>query len=136
MTPDDSSAPTDASSGTRSDIPSSFSHAFVHVRDVGRTRSFYVEHLGLEVLQEGGGYLRLGGGGGFHIGVEERAAAEIGAPGVELQIRVGDVDAVVERLRAARIAVTAPIDQPWGARHAWLHDPDGYRLSLWSPLAE
>lgn len=132
MTPDDRA-------GASAEAPpagSSFSHCFVHVRDIGRTRAFYVEHLGLEVLHDGGGYLRLGGGGGFHVGVEERSADEIGAPGVELEIRVADVDAVVERLRAARIAVTAPVDQPWGARHAWLHDPDGYRLSIWSPLAD
>ena len=41
------------------------SHLFVHVRDLERARRFYVDYVGLEVLQEGGGYLRLGGSGGF-----------------------------------------------------------------------
>jgi hypothetical protein len=27
---------------------------------------------------------------------------------------------------------TAPQDMPWGMRHAWLEDPDGYRLSMYS----
>jgi catechol 2,3-dioxygenase-like lactoylglutathione lyase family enzyme len=109
-----------------------FSHLFIHVRQLERTRRFYVELLGLEVLADEPGYLRLGGGDGFHIGVEERAAPEIGAPGIELVVSVPDVDAAAARLREAGVAVTAPADQPWGARHAWLHDPDGYRLSICS----
>jgi catechol 2,3-dioxygenase-like lactoylglutathione lyase family enzyme len=109
------------------------SHLFVHVRDLERARRFYVDYVGLEVLQEGGGYLRLGGGGGFHMGIEERPESSVGAVGVEIVVRVPDVDAAAARLRAAGIDVTEPADQPWGARHAWLHDPDGYRLSLYTP---
>lgn len=110
-----------------------FSHLFVHVGDLARTRAFYVERLGLEVLMEGGGYLRVGGGHGFHIGFEERQAGLVGAAGVEIDIHVDDVDAAFERLGAAGVTFdAAPADQPWGARHAWLTDPDGYRLSIWS----
>ena len=111
-----------------------FSHLFLHVHDLERTRAFYVDRLGVEVLAEGGGYLRLGGGDGFHIGVEERPSAEVGAPGIELELRVPDVDSLVTDLREAGVAVTEPSDQDWGARHAWLHDPDGYRVSVWSPI--
>ena len=109
------------------------SHLFVHVRDLERARRFYVDYVGLEVLQEGGGYLRLGGSGGFDMGIEERPESSVGAVGVEIVIRVPDVDAAAARLRAAGIDVTEPADQPWGARHAWLHDPDGYRLALYTP---
>ena len=111
-----------------------FSHLFLHVTDLERTREFYASRLGVEVLTDNDGYLRLGGGGGFHIGVEQRPAAEVGAPGVELELRVTDVDAVAAELRGAGVSVTEPSDQDWGARHAWLHDPDGYRLSIWSPI--
>jgi catechol 2,3-dioxygenase-like lactoylglutathione lyase family enzyme len=111
-----------------------FSHVFLHVTDLERTRAFYVDRLGVEVLMEGNGYLRLGGGGGFDIGVEERTASEVGAPGIELELEVPDVDALVAELREAGMSVTEPSDQEWGARHAWLHDPDGYRLSIWSPI--
>ncbi len=110
-----------------------FSHLFVHVRDIRRARRFYVDLLGLDVLLESDGYLRLGGDDGFHIGIEERGARDVGAPGIEIVVRVPDVDLAFERLREAGIALTAPVDQPWGARHAWLHDPDGYRLSIYSP---
>ncbi len=111
-----------------------FSHCFLHVTDLERTRAFYVDRLGVEVLTESPGYLRLGGGGGFHIGVEQRAASEVGAPGIELELQVSDVDALATTLRQAGVSVTEPSDQEWGARHAWLHDPDGYRLSIWSPI--
>ena len=111
-----------------------FSHCFLHVIDLERTRAFYADRLGVEVLTETPGYLRLGGGGGFHIGVEQRAASEVGAPGIELELQVSDVDALATALREAGVSVTEPSDQDWGARHAWLHDPDGYRLSIWSPI--
>lgn len=112
------------------------SHLFVHVRDLAATRRSYVDLLGLEPLMEGGGYLRVGGGGGFHAGFEERDAPDVGAAGIELVIRVDDVDAAYARLVAAGVPFdTSPEDQEWGARHAWLRDPDGYRLSLFSPSA-
>lgn len=111
------------------------SHLFIHVTDLARTRAFYVDLLGLEPLMEGGGYLRVGGGGGFHLGFEERDAPEVGAAGIELVVRVEDVDAAYERLIAAGVTFdTKPGDQDWGARHAWLRDPDGYRLSIYTPI--
>ena len=110
-----------------------YSHLFVHVADLERTRAFYVGTLGLEVLLEREGYVRVGGGGGFHIGFEEGTSGQIGSTGIEIVIRVDDVDEAYERFRAAGVVFdTAPEDQPWGARHAWLHDPDGYPLSICS----
>lgn len=87
----------------------SYSHLFVHVRDLEKTREFYAGLLGLTVLMEHPGYLRLGGGEGFHIGFEERDEAETGATGVEIVIRVDDVDTAYHRLRAAGVVFqTAP----------------------------
>jgi catechol 2,3-dioxygenase-like lactoylglutathione lyase family enzyme len=106
------------------------SHLFVHVVALERSRRFYVDLLGLEILAEEPGYLRLGGRDGFEMGVEERPAGDVGATGIEIVVRVPDVDAAATRLRAAGVPVTAPADQAWGVRHAWLHDPDGYRLSI------
>lgn len=109
-----------------------FSHLFIHVTSLPAARRFYVDRLGLEVLNDEPGYLRVGGGEGFHIGIEERPAAEVGAVGIEMVIRVGDVDVTASALRDAGIEITDPADQPWGDRHAWTHDPDGYRISVYS----
>ena len=92
------------------------------------------ELKGISVLPDG--YLRVGGGDGFHIGFEEREWADVGAPGVELAVRVDDVDEAYRSLREAGVQVGLPPEhQEWGARHAWLYDPDGYRLSIYSPSA-
>jgi catechol 2,3-dioxygenase-like lactoylglutathione lyase family enzyme len=108
------------------------SHLFVHVTDLVRSRRFYVEQLGLSVLMEHEGYLRLGGGDGFHMGIEERAADEVGAAGIEIVLRVDDVDTVYARLAGEVAFDSAPTDMPWDARHAWLREPDGYRISIYS----
>jgi catechol 2,3-dioxygenase-like lactoylglutathione lyase family enzyme len=108
------------------------SHLFVHVRDLAAARRFYVEKLGLALLMEELGYIRVGGGEGFHIGMEE-VPDEIGAPGIEIAVAVHDVDETFARLRDEGIEFESePQDMPWGARHAWLRDPSGYRLSIYS----
>ena len=110
------------------------SHLFVHVASLLRAREFWVYRIGLEVLVDEPGYLRVGGHDGFHIGIEERPIAQVGSVGIEIIVRVDDVDARVARLRGLGLEVDGPNDMPWGARHAWLHDPDGYRVSIYTPL--
>jgi catechol 2,3-dioxygenase-like lactoylglutathione lyase family enzyme len=112
---------------------SALSHLFIHVSDLSQTRRFYVDQLGLSVLMEEDGYLRIGGDDGFHMGMEARGPAEIGAAGIEIVIRVDDVDAAYGALSAEGVRFAGPpADTPWGRRHAWLTDPDGYRLSIYS----
>ena len=116
-------------------MTASLSHLFVSVRDLHETHRFYVGLLGLEVLVGGPDrtYMRVGGGGGFHIGFEAIRDAAIPTDGIEIVLRVEDVDALYERLLAAGVAVDGPpADQVWGARHVWLRDPTGYRVSLYS----
>jgi catechol 2,3-dioxygenase-like lactoylglutathione lyase family enzyme len=114
--------------------PARLSHLFVHVTDLAASRAFYVELLGLRVLMEEPGYLRVGGGGGFHIGMEEDP--DVGSRGIEVVVEVPDVDAMYRRLLERGITFEAPpADMPWGASHVWLRDPSGYRLSLYSAVS-
>ena len=111
------------------------SHLFVSVRDLHATHRFYVEQLGLEVLVGGPDrtYMRVGGGGGFHIGFEVIPAAAVPTDGIEIRVRVDDVDATYERLVSAGLTFDGPpADQVWGARHVWLRDPTGHRVSIFS----
>ncbi len=109
------------------------SHLFMVVSNLERSRAFYVDALGLQVLMDDDGYLRVGGAGGFHMGMEEGSPQQIGCAGIEIVIQVDDVDQRYEQMRAAGVEFeSAPADQPWGARHAWLRDPDGCRLSIFS----
>lgn len=115
-------------------MPVSLSHLFVHVSDLERSRRFYVDVVGLELLIEHPGYLRLGGGGGFHMGLEERDASQVGAEGIEIVIEVDDVHETYGRMADAGVDFLAPPEaQAWGATHAWFTDPDGYQASIYSP---
>jgi catechol 2,3-dioxygenase-like lactoylglutathione lyase family enzyme len=97
--------------------------------DLGAARRLFVELLGLEILMDEGGYLRVGGGGGFHLGIEEGDAGS--GPGLEIVVAVDDIDAVYLALQQGGIAVEVPPEeQPWGGRHLWLRDHDGRRLSV------
>ncbi len=113
---------------------SELSHLFLLVGDLEQARFFYEDLLGLTVLVEEDGYVRLGGGEGFHMGIEQApAGAELGGQGIEIVIRVDDVDRRYQELRGKGIEFEGtPADQPWGSRHVWLIDPDGNRISLYS----
>jgi catechol 2,3-dioxygenase-like lactoylglutathione lyase family enzyme len=118
-------------------MSSALSHLFVSVRDLRASEAFYVGRLGLEILLGSveSGYLRVGGGGGFHLGLEEHPDDAIATDGIEIVIRVDDVDELCRRLTAAGFGIErGPADQPWGARHAWLRDPTGYRVSVYSAI--
>jgi catechol 2,3-dioxygenase-like lactoylglutathione lyase family enzyme len=111
-------------------MPSSLSHLFMLTADLAAARRFWVDMLGLEALMEGDGYLRVGGGDGFHIGIEQGDPGPTGS--VQITVKVDDVDGTYRRLISAGVEFEAPpADQPWGARHAWLADPDGRRISIY-----
>lgn len=76
------------------------------VSDLERQRHLFVDILGLSVLAEYPGYLRIGGREGFHVGMEQ------GNPGppnaMEITIQVDDVDQMYERLVEAGVEVEGP----------------------------
>jgi lactoylglutathione lyase len=110
------------------------SHLFLYVSDLQRSRRFYTEMLGLRVLLEENGYVRVGVPDGLHIGMEVGRDFQIGARGIEINLQVDDVDAWTNRLREAGVEILqGPSDMPWGARHSFFQDPDGYRLSIFTP---
>lgn len=110
------------------------SHLFLYVSDLERSRRFYTEVLGLKVLLEENGYVRVGVPDGVHIGMEVGKPWQIGAHGIEINLQVEDVDEWTQRLKQSGVRFEQePSDMPWGARHAFFQDPDGYRLSIFTP---
>ena len=107
-------------------------HLFLEVGDLEKAKWFWLEALGLQLLEDRGVYIAVGGNGGFAIGIEQAPKAHVSPEGPEITLRVDDVDAVVERLKSLGVEIDeGPSDQPWQARHAWLHDPDGRRMSIY-----
>ncbi len=105
----------------------------MEVGDLDKAKWFWLEALGLQLLDDRGAYIAVGGHGGFAIGIEQAPAGQVSPEGPELTLRVDDVDAAVERLISLGVEIEeGPSDQPWQARHAWLRDPDGRRISIYS----
>jgi len=50
-----------------------------------------------------------------------------------INLRVRDLDAMVEQLRAAKIEVTLDPEKYPNGRFARLHDPEGNPIELWEP---
>ena len=97
--------------------------------DYAASVAFY-EMLGLtRIVDSAGRYARFETAGGTTLSVE--AAAEIDARAI-VYLEVADLDATVADARAAGIAIGDPVDQPWGWREAWLTDPAGNALRLYT----
>jgi uncharacterized glyoxalase superfamily protein PhnB len=112
------------------------------VDDNARGTQFYVDGLGLQVGRRfGDGAVELLGGSS-KIYLLKKAAGTVGAPGatraygrhwtpVHLDLVVeGDLEAAVERARAAGAVVEQPIESHAWGRIAMLADPFGHGICL------
>jgi catechol 2,3-dioxygenase-like lactoylglutathione lyase family enzyme len=121
----------------------------IEVSDFARSLRFYVAVLGFSVLYDRSerpfAYLTLGAahimiehGGTWMTGTLERPFGR----GMNFQITVPDVAAVVARLAMEKWPLFRPIEDAWyrrgdehvGAREIVVQDPDGYLLRFSQPL--
>jgi lactoylglutathione lyase len=118
----------------------------VYVRDVPAALRFYADLLGFEEQYrfppDDGTAVYVGlTNDGHDLGVVHESSPQqligrsIGEdPRFELFVYVEDVDATVERLRGADVAVLRePEDMPWGERLAFVADPEGNPVTLAAP---
>jgi catechol 2,3-dioxygenase-like lactoylglutathione lyase family enzyme len=100
--------------------------------DLGRSRAFYRDVLGLAVYREFGP--RDDPGVVFFLGngLLEVSGHGDGAPrGLALWLQVRDAAGEVERLRGAGVPVLREArTEPWGLVEAEVTDPDGVRIVL------
>ena len=101
--------------------------------DLGRSRRFYQDVLGLAVFREfgtpadpamvfflGTGLLEVSGQAAGHAGTS-----------VMIWLQVRDVHAEHERLASAGVRILRePAAEPWGLTEMWIEDPDGVRIVL------
>ena len=108
---------------------------FLRAADPEALRAWYEEHLGIALLEWGG-----------HVFVAEAGDQTVWSFGaansdywplpqqVMVNYRVDDLDAMLERLRAAGAEVDEKVDEQEFGRFGWAVDPEGNRFELWQPL--
>jgi catechol 2,3-dioxygenase-like lactoylglutathione lyase family enzyme len=101
------------------------------VLDLSQARAFYQDVLGLELLMNHGWIQTYGSQTEMTIQVSFAAEGGSGAPVPDLSIEVDDVDAALERTRAAGFSIEyGPADEPWGVRRFFLRDPFGKLVNI------
>lgn len=121
-----------------------FNHAMVYSRDVATALRFYVDKLGLKLLEnfehEGRSvYARLKSPrGSTTIALHAVAPGdELRTGGIRLYFEVPDLERFCDRLESVGVQLSQkPKQMPWGWRHAYLDDPDGHEVSLYSAGAK
>ena len=109
------------------------SRILVRPADLGRSRRFYRDVLGLAVYREFGppedpGVVFFLGSGLLEI--SDRTDEPPGRS-VAIWLQVRDVHAEHDRLAAAGVPILrAPAVEPWGLTEMWIEDPDGLRIVL------
>jgi len=110
---------------------------FFRARDPQRLIDWYRDTLGIETMDPSGA-------GGVW---QQQAGPTVFSPFVEdthyfgrreqtymLNLRVGDLDAMLEQLRAADATVDDKVETLEGiGRFGWASDPEGNRFELWQP---
>jgi len=107
--------------------------------DLGRSRRFYRDVLGLAIYREFGPPSDPGVVFFLGPGLLEVSGHAAGPPGpsVMIWIQVRDVRAEHARLAAAGVPIIrGPATEPWGLTELWIQDPDGVQIVLVEVPAE
>ncbi|MGJ7507579.1 VOC family protein [Variovorax sp. GT1P44] len=99
--------------------------------DPGGARAFYQDVLGLELLMDHGWIQTYGSPTEMTVQVSFAAEGGSGTPVPDLSIEVDDVDAALDRMRAAGFPIEyGPADEPWGVRRFFVRDPFGKLVNI------
>jgi catechol 2,3-dioxygenase-like lactoylglutathione lyase family enzyme len=100
-------------------------------------RTWYADHLGLELEEFGGAVVRATGGESLVWAVFPGDTDYFGSREQQgmVNYRVRDLDAMLAQLRAAGVTVDDHVEEHEHGRFGWAVDPDGNRFELWEPPA-
>jgi catechol 2,3-dioxygenase-like lactoylglutathione lyase family enzyme len=99
--------------------------------NVARADAFYRDLLGLEPLMDMGWIVTWGNDSGMTTQLSVMSEGGSGTPVPDLSIEVDDLDAALERMRAAGVAIEyGPADEPWGVRRFYVRDPFGRLVNI------
>jgi len=97
-------------------------------------RTWYAEHLGIDVEEWGGTVFRSAGGETLVWSPFASDTSYFGSPDQQLMVnyRVRDLDAMLAQLRAAGVPAEGA-EETENGRFGWAVDPEGNRFELWQP---
>jgi predicted enzyme related to lactoylglutathione lyase len=108
---------------------------FIRGSDAAGLRSWYADHLGIELADWGGHVFEWGDGGSTTWAVFERDSTYFGRQeqACMVNFRVRDLDAMLAQLRAAGVEVIDGVEESDYGRFGWAVDAEGNRFELWQP---
>jgi catechol 2,3-dioxygenase-like lactoylglutathione lyase family enzyme len=120
-----------------------FESAVFFVKDVEKSKKFFVDILGQKILMDFG--RNVGFEGGFAIWeadyalntiFEENASKiTIGGNNAEIYFEVPDLDGLLHKLKKEGIDIIHPIrEHPWGQRGFRFYDPDHHIIEVSEPM--
>lgn len=105
--------------------------ANIQTADLAKAKPFYEEILGLNVLMDHGWIRTYGSEQEMTVQISFAAEGGSNTPVPDLSIEVDDIDAVLARVKAAKLPVEyGPADEPWGVRRFFVRDPFGKLVNI------
>ena len=107
---------------------------FLRAADPEKLYAWYEEHLGIKRTEDGAFSFFSEGPREMTVLAFFPQDTQYFGPGERqamLNLRVDDLDAVLDKLRAAGIAIDPKREDHEFGRFAWLNDPEGNRVELW-----
>ena len=105
--------------------------ADIAAADVAAAKAFYQDVLGLRPLMDFGWVATYGSSETMQVQISFASEGGSATPVPDLSIEVDDLDEVLRRMKAARIAIEyGPADEPWGVRRFYVRDPFGRLVNI------
>ncbi|WP_208250584.1 VOC family protein [Rhizobium sp. T1470] len=119
-----------------------FINSIPFVRDISRSKEFYNELLGLNIIEDAGNFVLFECGFAIHEGQsleqtiwdqKHDAAEPYGRRNLLLYFEHGDLDAAFENIAPHVELIHAVEKQAWGQRVFRFYDPDGHAIEIGEP---
>ena len=99
--------------------------------DLAKTKRFYQDVLGLEVIMDHGWIITycLHTKMEIQLSIASQGGSDTVVP--DLSIEVDNVDEALQRMQNAGFTITyGPVDEPWGVRRFYVLDPLGKQINI------